>query len=309
MKNIFFSLVFLAIAQIASAQDKIYTTTQKTPIEGEVTEISVAEIKYKPTGRPFPVTTLDKQDVVKIVYANGEVFMVNNPLKDFAVYNGQHRWNGKIDLLSPLLGYTNLFLEHSVKPGRSVEYQLNLIGLGKDQELSYSGFNGNYLSGATFKARGIGLGIGTKFLRLPDYVNGQVRLRHILQGSYIKPAVSASYYSRNFLATDSIGITTLKRKPVFSINPSVTFGRQFILDNTISLEMYATIGYSFDNVRSQERKVQNDKMQTFYFPGNEPFNNFGATRFSSGDFGLTLNTGIRIGYLFDVKKKKAADKR
>jgi len=303
MKPILLSLLFLATTQIALAQDKIYTTAQKAPIEGEVIEVGVAEIKYKPTGRPFPVTTLDKQDVLKIVYSNGEVFMINNPLKDFAVYSGQKKWNAKLDLLSPLLGHTNLYLEHSQKPGRSVEYQLNLIGLGKDQELYYTGYNGNYINGARFGAKGVGLGYGVKFLRLPDYINGQVRLRHILQGSYIKPAVSLAYYSRNFIGTDTLGNTSLQRKPVFAINPSVTFGRQFILDNTISLELYASIGYSFDNVRKQEKKVQNDRQQPVYLnPDNSPFNGFGYTRFSSGDFGLSMSGGVRIGYLFDVKK-------
>src|SRR5215216_5552115 len=142
MKSILLSILLLAVAQIASAQDKIHTTTQKAPIEGEVIEVTVSEVKYKPTGRPFPVVSLDKQDIVKIVYGNGEVFMINNPLKDFTVYNGQKKWNAKIDLFSPMLGYTNLYLEHSVKPGRSVEYQLNLIGLGKNQYLNYSGYNG-----------------------------------------------------------------------------------------------------------------------------------------------------------------------
>jgi hypothetical protein len=303
MKHLLLSLLVVAAAHIASAQDKIYTTTQKAPIEGEVIEIGVLEIRYKPTGRPFPVTTLDKQDVIKIVYGNGEVFMINNPMKDFTLYNGQHKWNAKIDLLSPLLGYTNLFLEHSIRPGRSVEYQLNLIGLGKDQQLWYANYTTANTESMTFKARGVGIGIGTKFLRLPDYINGQVRLRHILQGSYIKPAVSLAYYTRNFVATDSFGYPSLQRKPVFAINPSITFGRQFILDNQISLEFYASVGYSFDNVRSQEKKVQNDKMQSFYFPDNEPFNAFGYTRFSSGDFGLSLGFGIRVGYLFDMKKQ------
>jgi hypothetical protein len=309
MKNLFLSLLLIAGAQIASAQDKIYTTTQKAPIEGEVTEISVAEIKYKPTGRPFPVTTLDKQDVVKIVYANGEVFMVNNPLKDFAVYGDQRRWNAKLDLFSPLLGYTNLFLEHSVKPGRSIEYQLDLIGLGKDQYINYPNYNGTSYPDAKFGARGIGLGYGIKFLRLPDYVNGQVRLRHILQGSYLKPAISAAYYSRNFIGSDLFGVPTLQRKPVFDINPNITFGRQFILDNTISLELYGTIGYSVDNVRATDKSVQNDRTgPTYISDDSSPFNAFGYTRFSSGDFGLTLNGGIRVGYLFNVKKKAAAKK-
>lgn len=302
MKQFLCSLLLVAASNIASAQDKIFTTTQKNPVEGEVTEINNAEIKYKPTGRPFPVTTLDKQDVIKIVYANGEVFMINNPLKDYTVYAGQHKWNAKLDLFSPLLGYTNLYLEHSQKPGRSVEYQLNLIGLGKNQTLWYSNYNGNYMKESKFDARGAGLGIGMKFLRLPDYVNGSMRLRHIMQGSYIKPAVSVSYYSRNFLSYDSVGANALQRKTVFAINPNITFGRQFILDNTISLEMYATVGYSFDNVRQQERKAQNDRVQHAYFENNEPFNGFGYTRFSSGDFGLTLNAGIRVGYLFDFKK-------
>jgi hypothetical protein len=302
MKQLLLSFLFVAAASVANAQDRIYTTTQKAPVEGEVTEVNQSEIKYKPTGRPYPVTTLDRQDVIKIVYANGEVFMINNPLKDYTLYSGQHKWNAKLDVLSPLLGYTNLFLEHSQKPGRSVEYQLNLIGLGKNQELWYSNFNGNYLRESKFDARGAGLGIGMKFLRLPDYVNGSTRLRHILQGSYIKPAISVSFYSRNFLAYDSVGNNRLERKPVFAIHPNITFGRQFIFDNTISMEMYATIGYSFDNVRQQERTVQNDRMQQVYFPNNEPFNGFGYTRFSSGDFGLTLNAGLRIGYLFDFKK-------
>lgn len=305
MKSGFVCMLLLA-ATPALAQDRIFTTTQKAAIEGEVVEVTTTEIKYKPTGRPFPMTSLEKQDVIKIVYANGEVFMITNPLKDYAVYNGQHRWNIKMDLLSPLLGYTNLYLEHSQKPGRSVEYQLNLIGAGKNQQL-YNSYYG-YAKAAYMDAYGAGLGIGMKFLKLPDYVNGSVRLRHVLQGSYIKPSISASFYSRRFftvLPNDEIYIV---RKPVYSVTPTVTVGKQFILDNTISIELFGTVGYSFDNVRRQQKAVRNDRMsQPYWYYDNEPFNNFGSTRFSSGDMGLALNGGIRIGYLFDFKKQKQAD--
>ena len=307
MKQLLFSFLLLAAAQIASAQDKIYTTTQKTPIEGEVTEVTTNEIKYKPTGRPFPVTTVERQDVLKIVYANGEVYMVNNPLKDYTIYGGQHRWNAKLDVFSPMLGYTNLYLEHSKKPGRSEEFQLNLIGLGKNQNLYYTGYSGygSYSNlDVKFDALGLGLGYGVKFLRLPDYINGSTRLRHILQGAYIKPAISASYYTRNFIGSDVLGNPTVQRKPVFSIAPSITFGKQIILDNSISLEFYGSVGYSYDNVRLQDKSVRNDRQQPVYISeDNSPFNNFNGTRFSSGDFGLLLNGGLRIGYLFDVKKK------
>lgn len=306
MKSLYLAICLLTMATCAFAQDKIFTTTQKAPIEGEVVEVALNEIRYKPTGRPNPIISVDKQDVVKIVYGNGEVFMINNPLKDYGVYTGQHKWNAKLDLLSPVLGYTNLFLEHSIKPGRSVEYQLNLIGLGKDQNLYADYWGGSSVDQPTFQAKGAGIGIGMKFLRLPDYVNGQVRLRHILQGSYIKPNISLSYYTRNFLGRDSFGVQTTERKPVFAVNPNITFGRQFILDNAVSLEIYASVGFSIDNVRQQEENVRNDSQFPYpYYYSPEPFNGFGYTRFSDGNMGLTLGAGIRVGYLFDFKKQES----
>jgi hypothetical protein len=192
-----------------------------------------------------------------------------------------------------------------MKPGRSVEYQLNVIGLGKDQRVysDYTAYN-SY----TYDAKGVGLGIGMKFLRLPDYVNGQVRLRHILQGSYLKPAITLSYYSRNFEGRDTLGNLTMEKKPVIAVNPHMTFGRQFILDNTVSIEIYASVGFSIDNVREQEESVRNDYQSpfpTYYYPDNEPFNGFGYTRFSAGNMGLTLGAGLKVGYLFDFKKSNS----
>lgn len=311
MKSLFLAFGLILTATCAFAQDKIFTAMQKAPIEGEVVEISLNEIRYKPTGRPNPIVSIDKQDVVKIVYGNGEVFMINNPLKDYGIYSGQHKWNAKIDLLSPILGCTNLYLEHSLKPGRSIEYQLNLIGVGKNQHLYTEYYPNGSKQDIYFDAKGAGIGIGLKFLRLPDYVNGQVRLRHILQGSYMKPAITLSYYTRNFIGDDS-GYAKAESKPVFAINPHITFGRQFIMDNSVSIEIYASVGFSIDNVRKQQEEVRNDAMNPFpnyYYDDYEPFNGFGYTRFSSGNMGLTLGAGIRVGYLFDFKKPEAKPAR
>lgn len=296
------------MACLAAAQDKIYTTTQKTPIEGEVTEITVSEIKYRPVGRPTPIISLDKQDVVKIVYQSGEVFMINNPMKDFTIYSGQKRWIAKLDVLTPLVGHTRLFLEEARRPGRSAEYELNIIGIGKNPYITgeYVSVPNGYDRAVKFDARGAGIGYGMKFLRLPDYINGQIRLRHILQGSYVKPAVSFAYYTRNFVGFDPAIGNYLIRKPVYAANINTTFGKQWILDNTISLEVYGTVGYSFDNVRSNQRQVRSDVSQPFFMEDNAPFNAFGYTRFSSGDFGLAVTGGFRIGYLFNMKKKEKA---
>jgi hypothetical protein len=296
------SLLSLLLYFHADAQDKIYTKTQKTPIEGEVVEISVNEIKYKPYGRPYPVVSMDKQDVIKIVYQSGETLLINNPMKDFAFYNDQHKWNAKLSLFSPLNGHLQLFLEQSVKPGRSREYELNLIGVGKDPILNDTRNNIN--GEVTYDARGIGLGYGLKVLPLPDYVNGQLRLRHILQGSYIKPSISLAVYSRNFVGSDVFSNPTVEKKMVYAANANVTFGKQWILDNTFSLEVYGLIGYGIDNVRTNQQNVQRDARpsQSYLYDDNTPFNGFGYTRFSKGDFGLSMGLGLRVGYLFDWKK-------
>ncbi len=304
MKKTFFLLaIYLLIAVMAFAQDKIYTKLQSTPIVGEVTEITTNEIKYKPKDRPLPIVSIDKQDVIKIVYSNGEVMMINNPLKDYTMYSDQHHWNLKMSLLSPLLGHTQFFLERSMKPGRSIEYELNLIGPGKNQEM-YDDYGLGGPDEHHLDAIGGGIGIGLKILKLPDYVNGQIRLRHIMQGSYLKPAISFNVYGRNFAGYNNI----LERKTVFAVNPNLTIGKQWILDNTVSIDIYGAIGYSFDNVRANQKAILNDAgfYQEFY--DNVPFNSFGYTRFGSGDFGLSLGGGIRVGFLFDFRKDKEKER-
>ena len=47
----------------------------------------------------------------------------------------------KAGILSPAFGFTDLYVEKSIKPGRSVEFQANIIGLGKNLTV-----NGQYSS-------------------------------------------------------------------------------------------------------------------------------------------------------------------
>jgi hypothetical protein len=313
----FLVLLLLCVSLGVSAQDKIYTTTQRAPIEGEITEVSANEVKYKPVGRPIPIITIDKQDVLKIVYANGQVMVLNDPMKDFTLYANQHRWNGKVNVFSPLNGHTQLFLENVVKPGRSREFELNIIGLGVDPTMLDANINPVTGEPYTYGAKGLGLGYGMRFIRMPDYVNGQVRLRHLMQGSYIKPGVSVSYYTRNFVQNNSYNPTfpgtygsTVVRKPVFSAAAHVTFGRQWILDNQFSIEVYALLGLGFDNVRSTQTKIIKDAQQPIYYSyqDNTPYNAFGFTRFSKENLGVISGVGLRAGYLFDWKKPKATVK-
>lgn len=277
------------------AQDKIYSKLQKKPIDGEVVEIGVNEIKYKAPDRPNLVISIDKQDVVKIVYKNGQVNLINNPMQDMSFYQEQHLNNLKLSVINIATGSSQLFYERGVKPGKSYEYELNLIGLGQDQKIGTTDY--------TMQQAGIGIGIGAKFIRLPDFVNGSIRLRHVMQGPYIKPAVSVNVYQRNFLTVDSFGEYGTSRKTCFSIHPHITIGKQYIMDNSVSIDVYGLLGYSFDNLFANYESALSDGNQFLWAIDNGlPFNGFGYTRAAKNDMGLTWGMGFRIGFLFDWKR-------
>lgn len=305
MRNVL-SLLFLTLLSFAAgAQDKIFVKTQKQPITGVITEVGTNEVRYHMAGRPRPVLTVEKQDIIRIQFENGQVLQLNDPTTDFSLYYDQHLWNAKVSMFSPLGGHTQLFLENVVKPGRSREFELNIIGLGVDPNMLDGSSNPMTGKPYTYEAKGVGIGYGMRFIKMPDY-SGNTRLRHLMQGSYIKPSVSLSYYTRNFVAHNNTapGIL-LERKPVFGAMVGASFGRQWILDNTISIDAYALFGIGYDNVRStQEKIVQDAQGNLFYtYTDNTPYSAFGYTRFSKSDLGVALGLGVRVGFLFDWKRQ------
>ncbi|MCC6186947.1 MAG: hypothetical protein IT256_07330, partial [Chitinophagaceae bacterium] len=122
--------ILLAIAGNSIAQEKLYLKGQREPINCQVVEINSTEIKYKPSDAEQLTIGTSIIEVEKIVFKSGRVQYFTDPLEDFSFYKGQKKWNLKVGILSPASGYTDLYLEKSVKPGRSVEFQASIIGLG-----------------------------------------------------------------------------------------------------------------------------------------------------------------------------------
>ena len=78
MKKLFFLFATLAITISATAQDIIVTKESKK-IEAKITEVSKSEIKYKRFDyQDGPTFILSTDDIVTIIYANGEVVLYNN---------------------------------------------------------------------------------------------------------------------------------------------------------------------------------------------------------------------------------------
>lgn len=292
-------------AGLAKAQEKLYLKNQKEPISCQVVEINSTEIKYKPNDAEQLVVGVSKLEVDKIVFKSGRVQYFRDPLSDYEFYKGQKRWIVKAGILSPAVGFTDFYLEKSIKPGRSVEYQLNVIGLGKNLTIN-GGYNSNNQE-IQLNQRGASIGIGLKVLRMPDFEITNRKLMHILQGGYLKPAVQLGYYQRNMLYNDPITYETkTQNKAIVTSFVSVTIGKQWILDNTFSIDLYALMGMGVDNFRSQQTKINKDVGNQYITEDNIPYQNFGYTRFGRGDVGIGIGGGVKLGYLFNTKKKKDA---
>lgn len=287
-----------------SAQEKIYMKHQKDPVNCTVKEIGVNEIKYTPADAEQLLIAVPKNDVDKIVFKSGRVQYFTDPLNDYNYYKGQRKYALKAGLFSPALGYTDLYLEKSLKPGRAVEFQATLIGLGKNRTY-YNNYT-NYQQ-SNMNQRGFSLGVGFKALRMPDLDMGSRRMMHILQGSYIKPAVAVGYYEKNFVTTDmQNGGYNLIKKGVVTSHISISFGKQWILDNAISIEVYGSTGIGIDNYRAQQMKAAVEVNGPGAYLSDEvlPYANFGYTRFGRGSTGVTVGAGLKVGYLFNTKKSK-----
>ena len=111
-------------------QDKIHKRNKEI-IDCKVREIGTESIKYSLPDYPEDVLfAVDKDKVLKVVFEDGREmdFMVELDNPENYVDNKKNAI--KLDFISPLTGNTTFAFEHSLKPGRSIEAGLGIIGLG-----------------------------------------------------------------------------------------------------------------------------------------------------------------------------------
>ncbi len=292
MKRILVLAVFLvSLSQVSFSQDKIYRKGGET-LKVKVIEIGVDEIKYKLFDeQDGPIYAIEKDRILKIVYQSGRTEVYQNNIKDPELYAGQPTRGIKIDFLSPLLGHTEISFEKGIKPGRSMEFSLGLIGLGKNHEIYYygsvSGFQDYRRSG-----RGGYVAAGYKFSKLPDFINRNIRYTHVMQGFYVKPSVYAGTYSENVVSEKNGQVVVDRRSVVFGAL-MLDFGKQWVMGDRFLLDIHYGFGYSFDNI-----KTDNNYYATF---GDEySAHNFGVIRLGRSP-GLGIMGGIKVGWLLKVK--------
>lgn len=305
-KLIYLTFLFLFIGIIQSkAQDKIYKKGGEV-IDAKIVEIGVDEIKYKIFNvADGPIYTIEKDRIIKVVYENGRIETYASAFNDAELYTDQRNQALKLNFLSPILGFTAISYEKSVKPGRSYELTLGIIGLGKRQEIN-SYYNGSSSTPVYRQQAGAYISGGYKFIKLPDFTSRGSKFTHIMQGSYIKPELMFGLFSANryyYSYNNSGSSSNYKKKTTVFGGAIINVGHQWVFSDVFVLDIYGGAGYDINNEKSILTDTGTESI-SYEYSGYH----YGLLA-TSGGTGIGLTGGIRIGIMLGKKPTESSENR
>jgi len=285
----FFSLLAILLCCTASfSQDKIFKRNGQVT-SAKVTEVGIAEIKYKIPGSDGSVIyVLDKNQVSKIVFEDGHVDKFVTDLKDTSSYTGQLRKALKINFLSPLYGYTEFTFEKSTGLGKSYEVSFGIIGLGKNSQLDYV-YNGTDFTTTKRDQFGFFASAGYKFNKWPDFIFGKTRFTHLMQGAYVKPVFYLGNYRENVSYYKNNSDYVVEKQNVTFGALQIEFGKQWVFGEKFLLDGYWGLGYGADNKKQNLSEFQRETNSSTAF-------NYANSRLGNSP-GFSFTFGLRAGVL------------
>jgi hypothetical protein len=169
--------------------------------------------------------------VNQIRFSNGTVHKrpTKTEFDEVINYDENRKRALKLELFSPIMGHLTLGYEKSIRPGRTYEFELGLIGLGRRTPDNQP--NGLFIKG------------GYKFLYSGDYIGKNMPYSHVLNGPYIKPEIILGSYNK--IAEFNYG---QNKYNVTYAAILLNFGKQVVLDNALCLDIYLGIGYGTASV-------------------------------------------------------------
>ena len=255
-------VLFFMLSLVLTAQDQIHKRNNEV-INCKIKEIGTEEVKYILPDYPEDVLfSIDNDKILKVVFENGKEKYFQKEMTNPENYVDNAKNAIKFDFISPLTGNTTFAYEHSLKPGRSIEATLGIIGLGIDP--------------GDIRPRGTFVKFGYKFIKSPDFYFNRMRYAHLMKGFYIKPEVSLACYSRDAYG-ECWGCDDPGREAVYSIAAQMVFGIQWVFGNVFLVDLSAGVGYGFDNIAGG-----------YHF-------GFAAAPI---EFPVSGSASIKIGYLF-----------
>jgi hypothetical protein len=271
MMKLRLTVLLLMITTVLFAQQKYadhLVLRQGKTITCQVREIGDDEIKYVVEGyRDDLVFGIDKNKVERIIFGDGREIEVFDSMFGAENYADQRKDAFKFHFFSPLSNATAISYERSLKPGRSVEATLGIIGLGIE-EMAFSGDE---------DASGVNLKLGYKFIKDPDFYLKGMRYAHLLKGAYFKPELAFASYT--YTPYEWLGNNqTRVEENVFVAALILNVGKQWIFSNRFLVDFSVGGGYGFGSNDSGASR------------------HYGFTG-ADGDIPLVVTSSFSIGFL------------
>jgi len=287
MKKCYLLTLLTCVSFLIQAQDKIYRKNGQV-IEAKVLEVGIDEIKYKNADTlNSPLFVIEKDRLKKIVFADGKIEKFTVDTRDIESYSDQLRKAIKIDFFGPLLGYTYVSYEKNTSVGKSYEFGVGIIGLGKSAIIDEGYyFNNQQLQETRRKQFGVFASAGYKFSKLPDFLWGRTRFSHLMQGSYVKPNLYLGTYSENRFANKGNQQYVVERQNVAFAALQLEFGQQWVFGDKLLIDGFWGLGYGMDNKKSTS--AFNDSETSAY--------NYANARIGNSP-GVSFTFGLRAGLL------------
>jgi hypothetical protein len=230
------AFLFLLVSLNTNAQDTLqFRNGDKKTVK--IVELGLDELQYAVWGLDqSPIITIEKKDVRRIVFSNGETIEFRDD--PMALETIQQQAAGKtraikIDFFAPLFNKVVFGYEHMLKPGTNLEYKLGLIGVGTNQEMP--------------KASGAFVKTGIKLWSGKDYYHRGMRMSHPLRGSYVRPELIIGYFRQENEESGYFGPPYTVVTRYTNVAANICFGKQFILGDWMTLDYYVGVGYGWQS--------------------------------------------------------------
>jgi len=244
-----FTLAFIGINHSIDAQDVI-TKNNGKKITVHIKEVTDTQIKYIEVGDPNEIIfTMDRVLIKSVEFSYGKKMK-----KESGEYTDEYFYddkanNLKINFLAIRLNSVIMTYERALTPQTSLETSIKILGFD--------------FFGDSPNTSGVGLDFGYKMkLKGLFKKDGSYRPQHLLHGSYVKPMLGFHFFNDESRYSS-------RRTEFRLINLGLDFGKQWILNKTLSLDVHlgfhyyggsersinsnGTIGYLFGTYGEQEK--------------------------------------------------------
>lgn len=262
-------LSFFLFSKISFAQD-IIVRTNNDSLRVKVLEVGTDKIKFRRFGvKTGPPLEIYKNYVKEIIFENGThvtiLYDIHAVSPDLTIREKKHGL--KADFIAPVLNHVTIGYEQVLKPGRNLEIKAAYIGLRVSTAIKPT--VGYFVKG------------GIKFIWLTEEISKGMRHSPPMQGSYFKPEL---IYGRYTTKTENGKINFSN----YGLN--VLFGRQYIIDNFLTLDYFGGIGFALQT-SSYKAVLPKDE-------DDVDFNYAFSHLYFGKNLPLILSGGLTIGFIY-----------